>query len=466
MELKNEYQQEEIAPRLTKLSFVMIGILVLIFLRLAFLQGIRGNFYHFFSEENSIREIRQPAARGVVKDRHGVILADNRAAFDLVIIPQYVVNPDAVLKTLQGHFQMPMEELQKIWKKRLRQPAFQPIPIMEDVSLDVVAWIKAHQNPWGILSRSNDLRGVDIHLRFERDYPDGELASHVLGYVREVDAKKLKELKEERPGRYRAGDRIGVSGLESIWDEKIRGEDGTIQKVVNAVGREVSSSGMEGDLIHRQAVHGPHLQLTIDAQLQKKASSYLAGKTGAVVALDPNSGASLVFFSAPSYDLNLMTGNQRQSYWQMIAMSPKKYLLNRAIQGTYPSGSVYKIVTSLAAWGEKVLPAFQGVYCDGSVWFGSRNFHCWNKKGHGQVDFNRALAVSCDSFFYNLGIKLGVDKLAKYATLLGLGTKTGIGLPNEKKGLVPTREWKKRVYNQPWYDGENLSIAIGQGPNL
>lgn len=465
MELKNDVLQE-LAPRLSRLALVLLGCLAVLVGRLYYLQGVRGNFYRFFSEENSIRETKLSAARGLLKDRNGIILADNRVAFDLVLVPQYVLDPPAVLQTLARHLNISPDFLEKKWQRRLIQPAYQPISLLEDVSLDTVSWVKSHQNPWGILGKEIDLRGVDIHLRYERDYLSGEMASHVLGYIGEIDNRRLEEYQKKWPGHYRVGDAVGVRGLEEVWDLEVRGKDGYVQKVVNAVGREVAGSGLDAELINQKAIPGRNLQLTLDARLQQKAQDYFRDKEGAAVALDPKTGAVLLLYSAPALDLNRLSGRRDPHYWEQIATSPKHYLYNRAIQGAYPPGSVYKIITGTAGLHEGMVDKLGGIYCDGGLRYGGREYGCWRKTGHGSVDFYRGLVSSCDVYFYRLGLMLGVDRLAKYAQAFGLGAPTGIGLPNERSGLVPTREWKRKVYHDEWYEGENLVIAIGQGPVL
>lgn len=462
MRLNQEYTQE-LEPRLKKLAWFMLIGIGLILGRLYYLQGIRGKFYTLFSEENSVRQMPVPALRGKMMDRHGESLVDNRAAFDLVLIPQYVVDAKSVFATLQRNLNLPEELLRMQWEKRKKQAAYQPIPLLEDVSMDIASWVKAHKSPWGVLREDIDLRGVEMRLRYEREYPDQDIASHVLGYVREIDREKLAALEKKFPERYHRGDPVGVSGLEEIWDERIRGFDGYSQKVVNAVGREIVSPGLEDDLQEREPKHGAYLRLTLDARLHRVARDYFKEKKGAAVAIDPKSGAVLLLFSAPSFDLNQLGGEEGTNYWQKIASHPSRILLNRAIQGSYPPGSTYKIVTGLAALQERVVKPHDRLYCDGGLNFGNRRFHCWKEEGHGEVDFYSALVRSCDVYFYQMGLRVGVDRLAHYAKALGLGAPTGIALPNEKRGLIPTAAWKKHVFKEPWQEGETLSIAIGQG---
>ena len=483
MELGQSHLQEDLEPRLKKISGIILIVVGLIVLRLYYLQGIRGNFYHLFSEENSIRETPIPALRGVMWDRNGIPLVENRASFDLILTPQYVVDPKKLFEVLERHLNIPRESLETKWAERLKQPVYQPIMVMRDVPLDMVSWVKAHKNPWGKLSEDMDLRGVDTRLRYQREYLDGDtppsvpdreagilpgtgggdIASHVLGYVREIDSDRLKNFQKKWPGRYRLGNEVGVRGLEEVWDLQLRGEDGFSQKVVNAVGREIVYPGVEEELADQEAVDGEHLKLTLDSRLQKVARDYFKGKAGAAVALDPRDGAVLLFYSAPSFDLNRLESEEGNKYWQEISTNPTGYLLNRPIQGAYPPGSTYKIVVSTAALQEGVVQPQNQIHCTGALNFGNRAWHCWRAGGHGIVDFHRALVASCDVYFYNMGLRLGVDRLAEYAKAFGLGSQTGIDLPDERSGLIPTSEWKLKYRKEPWQEGETLPISIGQG---
>ena len=465
MELSQGHIQE-LEPRLKKFAVFVFLVTLAIGLRLYYLQGIRGKFYHFFSEENSIRENTIPALRGVMWDRNGVPLVDNRPAFDLVLIPQYVLDSKKTFQTLAKGLNIPLEKLEGKWADRFRQPAYQPIVLQQDIPMDIVSWVKAHKTPWGVLSEDNDLRGVDVRLRYSREYMDGDIASHVLGYVREIDADRLKNFQKKWPGRYHLGDQVGLRGLEEVWDVTLRGQDGFQQKVVNAVGREIMYAGIQEELVQKKAVDGQHLKLTLDTRLQKVARDFFRGKSGSAVALDPRDGAVLLLYSAPSFDLNLLGGDQGSEYWKEIAAKPEGYFLNRALQGAYPPGSTYKIVTGIAALHEGVVGLDDKIHCGGGLQFGNHFFGCWRKGGHGSVDFHRSIVASCDVFYYTMGLRLGVDRLAKYAWALGLGTQTGIELPDERSGLIPTSEWKLKARKDPWHEGETPSIAIGQGYDL
>lgn len=457
---------QHITPRLSRLPLIVLAAIAAILLRLAYLQVVKGSFYRFFSVENSLRQTPIPALRGSILDRKDRLMVDNKAVFDLVLIPQYVVDSKSLFSTLQRHLGLSHATIQRKWKLRKSQQAYQPIVLEKNLGTDGVSWFKTHKNPWGKLDGGIDLRGVDVRLRYEREYPSGDTASHVLGYVREIDRERLARYETERPGIYHRGAQTGIRGLEEVWDIPLRGEEGFAQKLVNAIGREIHQSGVKEELIQREARHGNHLKLTLDAELQKIATDFFHGKKGGAVALDPSDGAVLMMVSAPTYDLNLLTGDKDGSFWRGVSAHKDRMLLNRAIQGTYPPGSTYKIITGIAALEENVASPSKTVTCNGGYPFGKRVFGCWNHSGHGVTGYFRSLVESCDVYYYHMGHLLGVDRLAKYADAFGLGRPTGIRLENEKAGLIPTSSWKLAKRGAPWYPGETLSIAIGQGYDL
>ena len=462
MRLTQEYTLD-IEHRFKYATIAVLLLFLIVVGRLYSLQVIKGRFYNFFSTENSIKAIKVPAVRGMIFDRRGQVLVENRPSFAVIVIPQYVSDPERMLRTLEILLRMPREELEAVWEKRKLQPFYQPLVMKSDVSQDEVALIRARKNPWNDENDDYDLRGVDVEVRYQRTYPESNIATHVLGYVREIDPAKLKRSRETAPGRYRMGDMIGVQGLEEVWDDILRGSDGYQERIVNAVGREVDYEGIASQLEDRPAVAGASLKLTIDRDLQELARDLFGSRKGAVVVIDVRTGGILALFSSPSYDLNMLAGPQAGQYWGEVSSDPAKPLLNRAIQGGYPPASTYKVVNGIAALSEGVVKPEEPIYCGGALVFGGRPYRCWAKGGHGPISFHRALAVSCDVFFYQTGLRLGVDRLAKYANILGMGRKTGIPLPGEKPGLIPTAEWKEKRFGIPWQEGETISIAIGQG---
>ena len=465
MKLAQDYNQD-FEPRFRK-GFVILFLLLGLFAsRLYYLQIVKGSYYRFFSEENSIWSQKIEAIRGKILDRNGEILASNRPSFNLIVIPQYVVNPQKMLTTLTEKLEIPKEVLGEIWRKRLDLPAYQPLLIKEDLSQDIVAWVRANKKPWNNPQETIDLRGVDIEVKYNREYPEGDTATHLLGYLAEIDSEHLKEYQRKWSNRYHFGDQVGISGIEKQWDLQLKGFDGYQEKVVNAVGREVNYPGISEDLVYKENSHGQHLKLSIDKKLQEVARDSFLNKKGGVVAMDPNTGEVLLLYSAPAFDLNQLASREREGLWGEISSNPKSSLINRVFQGAYPPGSTYKIVTASAALQEGVISKEEELFCPGYIYFGSRKYQCWKAGGHGPVNFWKALIESCDVYFYQMGIRLGVDNLAKYARWFGLGQAIKLGDFEERTGLVPDSEWKLRVRKEPWQPGETLSVAIGQGFNL
>jgi len=465
MKLTQEYTHD-IEDRF-KYGYIFVLLLILIvIMRLYFLQVIKGDFYRFFSTENSIKATKISAPRGAIFDRRGQTLVDNRPSFSIVVIPQYVVDADRTLNSVSGLLGISRERLDEIWEKRVKQPRYQPLVLKKDASPDDVALIKSRKNPWQDDRDPFDLRGVDVNVEYQRTYPKGNAATHVLGYVSEIDPERLKQYQKLHPGRYRRGDLVGVRGLEERWDLLLRGEDGYEERIVNAVGREIDYEGMSSELEKRPAVVGHSLKLTIDLDLQEIARDMFGEKKGAAVAIDVRTGGVLAMYSSLSYDLNRLASPDGNAYWNEIASHPSKFLLNRAIQGGYPPASTYKILMGIAGLAEGLVTPNENVSCHGAYVFGGRPYRCWRKSGHGPISFHRSIVSSCDVYYYVLGLRLGVDRIAKYANMFTFGRLTGVPLDNERPGLIPTSEWKQKRFGVPWQRGEDLSIAIGQGYNV
>lgn len=460
MDLTHEYTHD-IGHRFKYLIWIVTAAFLVIAGRLYYLQVVKGAYYRFFAEQNSVKEMKIPAVRGNIYDRNGVSIVENRAAFDVVAVPQYIKNKPKFVATLSNILNLNKEDIEDALQKGRNLPKYFPIIIKQDAAHEEISVIRAFKTPWPDDSDQFDLRGADIQLRYAREYKDGEAESHLLGYLKEIDPDRLKEYEKKGIRGYEPGDFVGVLGVEEVWDASIRGKDGFDQKVVNAIGREVLWPDIE--LMHVAPANGASLQLTIDSNLQKVAKEELAGKSGALVAIEPASGEILAIYSSPSPDLNRLSSSTGGKYWQQLALDPDKPLYNRAIQGTYPPASTFKIVTGMAALAEGIIKPDGKLPCAGGLHYGGRFYQCWNKGGHGSIDIKTALASSCDTFFYQLGLKLGVDKIAKYANLLGLGKPTGLDIPGEKRGLIPTSAWKEKRFGQPWQSGENISVAIGQG---
>lgn len=422
---------------------VLIAFAVLI-IRLWYLQIVKGSYYRAKSEYNRIRLEDVAPFRGVIFDRNGKILVKNRPSYNLYIIPEEVQDSQELLKRLADLGEIdPNIAAEKLAAGAKRSP-FKPVCIKTDISRDQLAKIETH---------IYDLAGVMIKVKPQRYYCYGELAAHLLGYLGEISEEQLKS------GRFRenkAGDMVGKTGIERRWQKDLNGRRGGAQVEVDAAGRRIR-------LISRKPpVSGYDIGLTIDKKLQLEAEKVLSGKHGAIVAMDPMTGEVLAMASNPSYDPNVFIKGMDRATWRRMSLSTDYPMQNRALTGQYPPGSLFKIVVALAGLQEGVVTPEDEFYCSGVFRLGNYRYRCWKRYGHGKVNLRRALVESCDVYFYNLGKKLGVDKIAFYARMLGLGKPTGIGLENEKAGLIPTSQWKKERWGVPWQTGETISTAIGQ----
>jgi penicillin-binding protein 2 len=434
-------EQEESRPRHQYFVFAAVVIFVLLFVRLWYLQVIKEQELRLLSENNRIRLIKVPAVRGMIFDRAGRVLADNRPSFNVMVTPEDVDDLAGFTEKLSQVLDLSPEEIMHSIKDPDRPP-FQPVAIKKDVSWEELSFIKTYRL---------DLPGVEIQIEPIRTYPYDTLAAHVLGYVGEINRDEL----QKRKG-YQMGDWIGKSGVEFTWEEHLRGIDGGRQVEVDAVGKEVRV------LKEVPPVAGNNLYLTIDLDLQQYGERLLGKRAGVIVAMDPLTGEILAFCSSPSFRPALFAEGVSPQEWERLVSDPLHPLQNRGIQGLYPPGSVFKIVTAAAGLEEGVIRPDTPFYCTGIHYLGKRGYQCWRGGGHGVVKFYRGMVESCDIYFYNLGERLGVKKLSRYAEGFGLGRPTGIDLPDEKGGLVPTADWKQERFGGPWYAGETISMAIGQ----
>lgn len=441
-------------------------VFLIIIVQLAFLQIKMGQAYRTFADENTLKEIRLPAPRGAIRDRDGRSLASSRPAFNLAVVPQYVKSYEHLRTALAELSGIAPEQIDQVWQQRTALPPFFPLIVADDIPYEVMAKIRAYAALEYQPGDPYDLRGIEILPRPLRRYPEGNVAPLVLGYVREISPRELKRLKNAVPGWYFLGDRIGSTHLERKWELLLKGGDGFGQRVVNAVGREVGHEAIDLRLVAEPARPGNDLVTTLVAPLQAYAEERFGEHTGAVVALAPQTGEILALVSHPQFDLPALAGRVPETLWTELVQNPGKVFLNRAVNAAYPPGSTYKIVVAAAALEEGVTTPEERIYCPGAFRFGSRAFRCWKSGGHGSVDWHRAIVQSCDVYFYTMGVRLGVDRLAHYAGRFGLGRRPGIELNPETPGLIPTAEWKERVRGQVWYPGETPSISIGQGYDL
>ena len=452
---------------------VTFGVICFFFLlvvtRLVYLQIIKGSYYSVFSNEHTMKEIRIPATRGVIFDRNKVPLAENRPSFDLALVPQRIKRLDSVKQWLSESIGLDPSIVDEKWKEVKNLPPFFPLVVASDIPYDQAVRVRAKQSIYlgsdaGGLS---DVGGIEILARPLRSYPQGMMAAETLGYLAEISKDDLARFQKEEPGRYFLGDLFGTTGLEKYWEHFLKGDDGYEQKVVDAAGREILHEVNADELAflfgRKEAQHGKNLTLTLDSRLQKVAEDDFKDKAGSLVALDPRNGEILALVSLPSFNPSSLVSNVSASKWNELISDKRKLLLHRALQGTYPPGSTYKIVTAIAGLEESVVRPDERIACPGGLQYGGRFFKCWRKGGHGAVSIHQAIASSCDTYFYQLGLRLGADRIAKYAHLFGLGQKTGVDLDGERAGTIPTTAWKKKVFNQEWQPGENISIAVGQG---
>ena len=416
--------------------------------RFVYLQVIKGEVYRHLSANNCIRLQSIPAPRGLIYDRNGTILVDNRPSFDLKIILKDADPVDETLLRLSQLMQVPLQELQEHIDNRGSQSKLNPLLLKRNISRDQLAVVKAH---------AFDLPGVIIDVEPRRNYIHEKCAAHVLGYLGEVNGEELR--KNKYPD-VRSGDAIGRDGVEKEFETVLHGKRGGRQVEVDATGRLVRV------LNTVDPVPGQNIFLTIDLELQQAAESLLEGLSGAVVAMDPATGDVLCMASSPSYNQNDFIGGISHKKWQALQEDPRHPMTNKAIQGEYPPASTYKIVTAIAGLEEGAVNIHTSRFCSGRHKYGNRIYRCWKKWGHGDVDIIGSLEQSCDVFFYNVGQDVGVDTLAQYARGCGLGKSTGIELRKERSGLIPTAAWKRKRFGVSWQGGETLSIAIGQGFNL
>ena len=418
---------------------------VFLFFRLYYLQILKGSFYREQSVNNRIRITSLPAPRGMIVAKNGDILVGNKPSFDLNLIPQDVPHIPATLEALAALLSLPLEQLQKKYEKQKGRPPFEPVTIKKDLSWDNMSLV---------LSKKPELQGVTIDVIPTRHYPNHIYAPHVFGFTGEIDRTELERYAQDS---YLLGESIGKFGLEKWGEPYLRGTRGGLQSEVDAYGNRKKI------LAEVEPVAGCNITVSLLPRVQRCAEELVREHPGAIVALDPYTGEVLAMASSPSFDPNLFTRGINPQEWQRLTTHPSHPLLNRAIQTQQPPGSVFKIVTAIAALEEKVIDPSFTVFCPGYLTLGSRTFHCWKKHGHGYMNLHDALVQSCDTYFYTLAMKLGIDTIHKYATMLGLGEKTGIELPGEKPGLIPSQEWKKKQFKYPWQKGETLSAAIGQG---
>lgn len=436
--------------RLTTRLAILQYLVTVLFATLAasfwVLQVVQHEKFEEMAENNHQRTLPLRAPRGVVFDRDGKVLVENRHSFGISIVREHTRDLNRTITMLAEVLGVDEGRIREIVERHRREPSYRPIPIIQDATLAQVAAVTARR-------LDSELPDVVIEPVPTRRYPE-TMAAHLFGYVGEVSDNQLTDV-----DGLKSGDVVGQAGIEKIYNAVLMGEDGARRVVVNSVGREIRTLEQE------EPVEGKRVQLTIDSDVQRSVEDAFKATpfNGAAVILDPRDGDVLAFASLPAYDPNAFAAGIDRATWNQLNTDELRPLNDRAIQGTYSPGSTFKMAVGLAGLEEGVISPETTVYCAGHANFYGRDFKCWKRGGHGAVNLARAIEQSCDVYFYTVGNQLGVDKINKWATALGLGVKSGIDLPNEKQGLIPSTEWKRERMKEKWYAGETISVSIGQG---
>ena len=439
-------QNEKRLPqgRLAVVSYLIVAMVALLLFGFWKLQIIDSDRYAQMAERNRVRSIPIIAPRGSMLDREGRVLVDNYPSFSVLLLRDDPALVEKFLPQIADGLGMPLDDIKQQMDTLRAMPKFQPIVIKPEATPSDIAFIESHRS---------DIPVLEMLMVHRRRYPHGDLLASAIGYVGEVSAEQV----EASDAKLKPGDTVGKSGLEREYNETLMGTDGLRRVIVNSIGKEV------GRLEQQDATPGKPIQLTIDYDLQAIADAYMADKQGAVVAMDGRTGEIMAMVSRPTFSPKDFAVRVPAAEWAALNADPETPLLNRAVQGQLAPGSVFKIVMATAMLESKTVPQNFSVFCGGHAEFYGRTFHCWRPAGHGVTDLHRAIVDSCDVFFYTLGQRLGIDKIHEYGTGLGLGRRTGIDLPSEEPGLMPSEEWVQRVYHHKWYAGETISVAIGQG---
>ncbi|HEX4020458.1 MAG TPA: penicillin-binding protein 2 [Acidobacteriaceae bacterium] len=435
------------AIKLTAIQYIIALILVVLLSGLWRLQVLGAQNYRALAQANRVRKVPILAPRGKIFDRDGRLIVDNYPSVTCFLVPEQAHDLNADLPLIAKGLHMDVDQLQSTLNHFRHQPKYQPIPLKQDITPDELAFIAAH---------NNELPELEIIEEQRRLYPSNGFASHLIGYVGEVSEEMLDD---PRYAFYQPGDVVGRSGLEESYDPILRGQDGSRDVIVDSHGRELGILGTE------PPVPGKSLKLTIDLDIQEAAEKALGPRSGAIIALDPRTGEVLAMVSHPTFDPNDFAIRIHRDEWNKLLNDPEHPLLNKAIQAQLAPGSTFKIIMALAGLEENVAQTLK-VDCHGGATFYGRYFACWISEHHGAhgiVDILHAIPWSCDVYFYTLAQKLGIDTIAKWAHAVGIGQKTGIDLPDEATGVMPSTEWKMRNYHQKWFAGETISVGIGQG---
>jgi penicillin-binding protein 2 len=441
------YVRELAQPRqrTVPLAIVVTLFFFLLLMRLWYLQIIKVDDYRAMSENNRLRFLPVAASRGALMDRNGTVMVNNRPSFSLAIIPQEVKDVEGMLERLSLLLKLDRAEMAERWEKAKGRARYYPIVIATNISREQVEILEENRL-W--------LPGVEVSMKPIREYAFKNSAAHLVGYIAEVSDK---ELEDKAYADYNPGDYVGKNGIEKAWEQELHGDDGGRQLEVDSRGRVLRV------LAESSPTVGNSLVLTIDSRLQREAEVAFGVQAGAAVVMDVNNGEVLAFVSSPTFDPSLFAGRIPVDIWKGYLEDKRHPLENKALSGQYPPGSTFKMLTALAGLEAGVINESTTVTCNGAYELGGNKFRCWSKSGHGGVNLRKSLKESCDVYYYQLGEKLGVDRIAAMAERFLLGHELGIGLQGEKKGLIPTVAWKVKRFGKRWYPGETLPVAIGQG---
>jgi penicillin-binding protein 2 len=435
------------SSRLTAVQYIILVVFLVLAYGLWRLQVVQSEFYAALAEKNKTREVPILAPRGKILDREGRTIVDNYPSFTALLLRDSTRDLSGDADLIAQGLHLDPKEVRDRLKKFAGTAQYQPIYLKEDITPDELAFIESHRN---------ELPELDTIMAHRRLYPKNGFMAHLVGYVGEVSEQMLNQARWEL---YNPGDVVGRSGVELEYNPILMGKNGSRQVLVNSKGKEV------GELDQKPAVPGKQLKLTIDIDLQIAAEQALNGRNGAIVAMDPRTGEILAMVSRPTYDPNHFAVRISNDEWMKLVNDADHPLLNKAIQAQLAPGSVFKIIMATAGLQEGIAQNMK-VNCSGGASFYGRYFKCWvvaEHRTHGITDLSKAIYQSCDVFFYTLAEKLGIERIAKYAMAFGLGQKTGVDLPQEVSGIMPSEEWKIRNFKQKWYAGETISVGIGQG---
>lgn len=442
--------------RATLISYIITAAFGLILSRLWYLQVYKGETLHNYSIQNRLRKEVVWAPRGLIYSRDDQLLVDNIPRFDVILTPQFLLEKEETLSKLAKMMSMDVETINNILKKNSNQAKYRPIIIKKNITFEELAQIE---------TQNADLPGVSVDTFISREYKDKEIGAHLLGYISEISQIQLPKLRERDSWDYRLGDFIGQFGIEEQLDKYLRGENGHEFVEVDARGRRkryINTDNLFKGIEDEKPLSGMNVKLTIDRDMQIAAYKALEGRVGGVISIDIESGQVLSMVSRPSFDPSQFSRGLTPEYWRSLVQNKQHPLRDRNIQEHFSPGSTFKAITGIAAFENGEIDEHTEVNCNGSFRLGRKVYHCWKKEGHGPTSLVKAIRESCNVYFQKAANRMDIDDISAYARAFGMGARTGISLPREVSGLIPTKEWKKKRFGQEWQAGETLSCSIGQ----